>query len=110
MRRDDQAPETRRFPRTPWSGQVELFDRDRSRRQMTAGEIGGGGMSLATEAPLAPGRFVTLRLGPGDGRPFTVVGKVVWARPGRTPAMGVRFVDIAAGDRARIQAFVAAGC
>ncbi len=107
MRHDDRAPETRRFPRTAWSGLVELFDRDRSRRQVTAGEIGGGGVSLSTDAPLATGRFVTLRLGPGSGRPFTVVGKVVWSRPGPKPAMGVRFVDIAPGDRARIQAFVA---
>lgn len=105
--RTDTTQLPRRFPRAAWSGSVDVFSRDRRRQALCASEIGGGGVFLRTDAPLPPGRFITLRLGPGDGRPFTVLGRVVWSAEGSVSGMGVRFVDIAPGDRDRILDFVA---
>ena len=69
--------------------------------------------SLRTDVPAKEGSLVTVRLQlPGEGRGFTVLGRVVRsvsAAPGslKESGMGIAFIDIAAADRDRIQAYVA---
>jgi uncharacterized protein (TIGR02266 family) len=100
----------RQFPRAPMSGPVKFFQWNEP-RQAEVTEISGGGVFLRTQQVLAEGAMVTLRVTlPGLKRAFTVLGKVVRTVKGglfAPPGMGVRFVDLAPGDRQTILDYVA---
>lgn len=67
------------------------------------------GIFVASREPLPLGTRLTLRFVPPGGRePFVLRGEVQWVNPVRllapskNPGMGVRFVDLAREDRARL--------
>jgi uncharacterized protein (TIGR02266 family) len=95
--------------RAPLTGLVKFFAWS-TPQQAEAMEISVEGIFLKTTEPLAEGRLLTLRLQLPDGsQPFTVLGKVVRTVKGsqlRLAGMEVRFVDLAATDRAAIAAYV----
>ena len=100
----------RQFPRAPMSGRVKFFDWNQP-RQAEVTEISASGIFLRTREALAEGGMVTLRVTlPGLKKAFTVLGKVVRTVKGGVfapPGMGVRFVDLAPGDRQTILQYVA---
>ncbi len=63
--------------------------------------LGAGGLFIATEAPLAPGTQLRVRLRlPGDGDSHELAGRVVWANSASTPGvppsgrgMGISFSE-----------------
>ncbi len=100
----------REFARAPMSGTVKFFDWNLP-AQAEGTEISGGGMFLRTRAVVAEGAMVTVRVTlPGLRRAFTVLGKVVRTVKGglfSPSGMGLRFVDLAPGDRQTILDYVA---
>jgi hypothetical protein len=76
-------------------------------------QLSGQGLALSREALifegselLSRGTLMTLRLRlPGSGRAFTILARVSAVWPDRL--MRVEFLDIAPGDRDRVEAFVA---
>jgi two-component system KDP operon response regulator KdpE len=75
-------------------------------------EISTGGMFLATEQPLPPGRELRIRIIlPETLVEVTMRARVVHSRPaddaaGLPAGMGVRFLDLDAATRARVESFV----
>ena len=101
----------RQYERAPFAGVVRFFEWDRA-RTAPAAEISGGGLFLQTPLPLPEGRLLTLRLElPGMEQAFTVLARVVRTVRGGLPSqvgMGLQFLDIGPGHRARIEGYVAA--
>jgi type IV pilus assembly protein PilZ len=72
------------------------------------------GIFVRTNAPEPPGTLLNVRFTlPGDRKPLTVEGRVVWInafRPGDVtninPGMGIKFVNVDHRDRRRIVALV----
>ncbi len=100
----------RQHPRVPLTGKVKFYDWNRP-FHADAAEISANGMFLKTDVSLDEGAMVTLRLSiPGLARAFTVLGRVVRTVRGsllKPSGLAIRFLDIAAGDRGSIRAYVA---
>jgi len=68
------------------------------------------GIFLVVDEPAAPGTYLALKFAAAPGaEPIRVTGEVMWAVPpgaGRTPGMGVRFVDPSAETRERIRSLI----
>ncbi len=100
----------RRYPRAPLTGTVKFYEWNRP-LSADAAEISGNGMFVRTDAALAEGTLVTLRLSiPGAQKGFTVLGRVVRTVRGnrlKPPGLGITFVDIASGDRRSVLEYVA---
>ena len=66
------------------------------------------GIFVRTEAPMPVGTCMVLRFAPPSHEGFALQGVVQWINPVRSdgdnlnPGMGVRFVELAQGDRARL--------
>lgn len=66
------------------------------------------GIFVLTTEPLAIGTKLTLRFAPPSHAPFVLHGVVQWINPLRpgsdnpNPGMGVRFIDLAPGERERL--------
>ncbi len=67
------------------------------------------GIFVSTREPLSVGTRLTLRFAPPGARePFVLAGVVQWVNAVKVlaenlnPGMGIRFVDLGAGDRERI--------
>lgn len=67
------------------------------------------GIFVSTREPLGVGTHLTLRFAPPSAiEPFVLSGVVQWVNPVKllaeniNPGMGVRFIDLARGDRERI--------
>lgn len=101
-------PSGRKHLRAPFAAEVRYFDWNEPHVAQSS-ELSAGGIFLRTEAPVAEGRLLTLRLAlPGAGA-FTVLARVVRTVHGgmlRPAGMGLSFVDIAASARDAIDAFV----
>lgn len=101
----------REFPRAPLSEIVRFFDWNEP-FDAQATEIGGGGLFLQTERPIAEGSLLTLRVKLPAGATFTVLGRVVrtvrggWGRL-RKPGLAIQFMDLSAADRQSVLAYVA---
>lgn len=99
----------RQFERAPLSGGVKFFDWNEA-HHAAAFEISGSGMFLRTAHCLPEGSMLTVRVAlPGLTRAFTVLARVVRTVRGGlfTPAgMGVRFIDLAPGQRSHIVEYV----
>jgi hypothetical protein len=101
-------PSGRMYPRAPFASAVRYFDWGEP-HVAQASEVSADGIFLRTDAPVAEGRLLTLRLPiPGAGT-FTVLARVVRTVQGgllRPSGMGLHFVDIAASARHAIEALV----
>ncbi|MGQ0503717.1 MAG: PilZ domain-containing protein [Myxococcaceae bacterium] len=101
---------SRKYPRAPLTGTVKFYEWNRP-LAAEAAEISGSGIFVGTQAPIAEGALITLRLSlPGSSRGFTVLGRVVRTVRGgmlRKAGLGVDFVDITPGDRRQILDYVA---
>jgi Tfp pilus assembly protein PilZ len=101
----------REFPRAPLAELVRFFDWNEP-FDAQATEIGGGGLFLQTDRPLAEGALLTLRVKLPAGPSFTVLGRVVrtvrggWAQL-RKPGIAVQFMDLSSNDRRSVLAYVA---
>lgn len=73
--------------------------------------ISEGGLFIATYQPAEIGTMMRLEFSlPDDAEPVAVEAEVRWLRPPNEasevpPGLGLRFVDLKAKDRARIEAF-----
>lgn len=95
--------EKRRYPRTAFAVQVDQEGDDAI--GMTT-DLSSGGMFLETNRPVQPGSTLKLRIHLGLGEtPLEVKTEVLYTV--LNLGMGVRFIDIAPSDRARIEAYVA---
>src|SRR5271170_7980436 len=98
-------PETskREHPSRPFRVTIRYFEWNEP-HDAVALEIGGGGIFVECNQPLAEGSLLTLRIALPVGRKFTVLGRVVrsvhgnWAKLRRT-GMGIQFMDLGAEDR-----------
>jgi hypothetical protein len=101
----------REFPRAPLSESIRFFDWNEA-FDAQALEIGGGGLFLQTDLPIAEGSLLTLRVTLPAGATFTVLGKVVrtvrggWAQL-RKPGLAIQFMDLSATDRQAVLTYVA---
>ncbi len=101
----------REYSRAPLPVPVRFYDWGRPFDGQAA-EIGGGGLFVHTEAPIAEGALLTLRVTLPASRSFTVLGRVVrtvrggWARL-RRAGLAIQFVDLGATDRRAILDYVA---
>jgi uncharacterized protein (TIGR02266 family) len=85
--------------------QVVETHEDSTYFQRTA-NISAGGLYLEGTMPHPPGTKVRLRFTlPRDEAPIEVTGEIT-AGKDTEPGMGVRFVDLSAGDRTRIERFI----
>lgn len=101
----------REFPRAPLSEMVRFFDWNEP-FDAQATEIGGGGLFLQTDRPIAEGTLLTLRVKLPASTCFTVLGRVVrtvrggWGRL-RQPGIAIQFMDLGSAERRQVMAYVA---
>ncbi len=101
----------REFPRAPLCELVRFFDWDMP-FDAQATEIGGGGLFLQTDRPIAEGTLLTLRVKLPASTSFTVLGRVVrtvrggWGRL-RKAGLAIQFLDLSSEDRRSVLAYVA---
>jgi hypothetical protein len=101
----------REFPRAPLCETVRFFAWNEP-FDAQAAEIGGGGLSLQTELPIAEGTLLTLRVSLPASSSFTVLGKVIRTVRGgwgslRKAGLAIQFLDLGATDRQAVLAYVA---
>jgi Tfp pilus assembly protein PilZ len=101
----------REFPRAPLCESVRFFDWNEP-FDAQAMEIGGGGLFLQTDRPIAEGTLLTLRVKLPASTSFTVLGKVVRTVRGgwgqlRKPGLAIQFMDLGSVDRQAVLAYVA---
>ena len=102
MSRASALREQRRFRRLTVRLEVSWLVEDDGRvGAALATTLGAGGLFIASEAPLAPGTRLRVRLRlPGGDKTHELAGRVVWANAPSTPGvppsgygMGVGFTD-----------------
>jgi PilZ domain len=64
-------------------------------------DIGVGGLYMNTQAELAEGSLLLMRIPLGDGKQVVVNGEVVYKNPGQ--GVGVRFHGLSPADRAMLE-------
>ena len=101
------AEERRGRPRIP----IEMWVEETTgseRYFRRAGNLSRGGLRLEHTIPLPVGTNVNLTFTlPGDKAPIEVTGEIVSAAAPEDLRMGVKFIDLTADARARIDAFLA---
>jgi hypothetical protein len=92
----------RQHKRIPFLNEVEIQDVGIFRSL----EIGVGGMYIETIIPYPIGTVLDLRfrLNNTDDPPINVLGSVLYSH--RCLGIGIRFLDLKAEDRARIEKFI----
>jgi len=96
--------QTMRIPLEMWV--EETNENERYFRR--AGNLSRGGLRLDHTIPLPQGTVVNLTFTlPGDTSPVEVSGEIVSNAGPDDLRMGVKFVDVAAGAQARIDAYLA---
>ena len=78
---------------------------------LTTGDIGAGGLFIATDHPLDIGERFGCRFDLGDARPILAECEVAWVRTGPpqvepSPGMGVRFVALEPEDIQRLRGWI----
>jgi hypothetical protein len=101
----------REFPRAPLCESVRFFDWNEA-FDVRATEIGGGGLFLQTDLPIAEGTLLTLRVQLPASSTFTVLGRVVRTVRGgwgqlRKPGLAIQFLDLSSTDRQTVLAYIA---
>lgn len=99
----------RRFIRVPVQVWVEQWT-DRETYHQQSSNLSMGGVYLERTVPLPEGTLVNLRFSlPGDGRPVTCKGRIVFPRSEADAfGMGLEFVDLGEADQERIDTFLQA--
>jgi type IV pilus assembly protein PilZ len=105
--------ETRSEPRISLAFRVRYDSPEGLRLESRAGGIGGGGLFIESQAPLPVGTKLAMEFSlPEKSEEWLLAkGTVAWVCPKAdqytfSPGMGVRFTEIDAGVRDRIQALV----
>ncbi len=105
----------RRKPRTKMAFSLAFRDR-KSLVKATSRDINGLGVFIKTDKPLAEGAHFNLKLLlPGESEPLRLGCEVAWRRTragdpeGSPMGMGVKFIQISAEDRRRLEAAIAGG-
>jgi type IV pilus assembly protein PilZ len=77
------------------------------------GNVGGGGLFIKTDEPIALNETLVVRFYlPNDNEPITVEGKVVWVtpkgvkNPSYPPGLGLKFVHLNPKDKKKLDDFI----
>ena len=100
---DDSAPtreERRQSDRSRLIVDV-FFDGKDATGVASTKDIGAGGLYMNTQADLAEGSLLLMRIPLGDQKQLVVNGEVVYRNPGR--GVGVRFHGLSPQDRAMLE-------